>query len=245
MGVRIVLQEMKAFFFLFCFLLSALCCMAPASRAVSPAASSDAPAESEAVGAVRVVCVGDSITFGVGASPATRWSTRLQEALGKDYVVYNLGVRGTTLQRTGDQPYADREQFSKALQIQGDIILLALGTNDSKPQNWKGSEPFERQYEEMIRTLRQSNPEAEIFCLLPIPAFPGNYGISNAVICEQIVPSIRKVAQRNKCRVIDLYRAMEGKRELVPDKVHPNGEGHALMAKCIHASLKKARGVSR
>lgn len=201
----------------------------------------------KAVGAVppvRVVCVGDSITFGAGTTPAERWSERLQQALGKGYAVYNLGVSSTTLQSTGDCPYADRGQYRTALQIEGDIILLALGTNDSKPQNWKGRALFAREYEEMIRAMRKSNPRAAIYCLLPIPAFPGNYGISDDVIREEMVPTIRKVAQKNKCAVIDLYRAMKDKGNLVPDKVHPNGEGHAVMAACIRESIAN-KGCSR
>lgn len=90
-----------------------------------------------AVPPVRVVCIGDSITFGAGSNREERWSARLQNALGEKYEVFNLGISGTTLQSKGDSPYTAKDNYTIARQIEGDIILIALGTNDSKPANWE------------------------------------------------------------------------------------------------------------
>ena len=40
-----------------------------------------------------------------------------------------------------------------------------------------------------------------------------------------------------KCRVIDLYTPMKGEGSKVPDKVHPNGAGHAIMAQHIYKAI--------
>ncbi len=194
----------------------------------------------KAVGATpptRVVCIGDSITFGAGTNQQERWSTRLQNALGDKYDVYNLGISATTLQDTGDSPYSRQGNYTIAKQIEGDIILLALGTNDTKPVNWKGAAAFSKEYEKMIKDLRANNPKAKIYCLLPVPAFPENYGIRDTIIKGEVVPAIKKVARKNKCGVIDLYTPMAGQGAKLPDKVHPNGEGHAIMAENIYKGI--------
>ena len=190
-----------------------------------------------AVPPVRVVCIGDSITFGAGSNREERWSARLQNALGEKYEVFNLGISGTTLQSKGDSPYTAKDNYTIARQIEGDIILIALGTNDSKPANWKNAAAFSRDYETMIKELRTGNPKAEIYCLLPVPAYPGNYGIRDSIIRGEVIPAIRKVAGKAKCRVIDLYTPMKGEGSKVPDKVHPNGAGHAIMAQHIYKAI--------
>ena len=194
----------------------------------------------KAVGATpptRIVCIGDSITFGAGTNQQERWSTRLQNALGDKYDVYNLGISATTLQDSGDSPYVKKGNYEIARQIEGDIILLALGTNDTKPANWKNAAAFSKDYEKMIKDLRSNNPKAKIYCLLPVPAFPENYGIRDTIIKGEVIPAIKKVARKNKCEVIDLYTPMAGQGAKVPDKVHPNGEGHAIMAEHIYKGI--------
>ncbi|MEG3023487.1 MAG: GDSL-type esterase/lipase family protein [Akkermansia sp.] len=185
----------------------------------------------------RVVCIGDSITFGVGAGPEERWTNRLQKALGDTYQVFNLGISATTLLNNGDGAYQKRPNYQIAQQIEGDIILIALGTNDSKPQNWAHANEFAKDYQEMIKELRLNNPKAKIYCVLPIPAYPENYGIRDSIIKGEINPLMMKIAKENKCEIIDLYQPMVGKSNLVPDKVHPNGQGHEIMAKVIYKAL--------
>lgn len=65
----------------------------------------------------------------------------------------------------------------------------------------------------------------------------GNYGIRDSIIRGEVIPAIRKVAGKAKCRVIDLYTPMKGEGSKVPDKVHPNGAGHAIMAQHIYKAI--------
>ena len=70
-----------------------------------------------------------------------------------------------------------------------------------------------------------------------MPAFPGNWGINDPTIREGVIPAIRNVARECDTQIIDLYAALEGKKELVPDKVHPNAEGAAVMARAVYKAL--------
>ena len=61
----------------------------------------------------RVACVGDSITFGyLSSGPASTYPSQLQEILGDGFEVVNLGENGVTMQRSGDSPWWDLEQFA-------------------------------------------------------------------------------------------------------------------------------------
>ena len=55
---------------------------------------------------------------------------------------------------------------------------------------------------------------------------------------KEIIPLIRQVAKSTKSRVIDLNKVMKDKGSLLVDGVHPNAEGHALMAEHILLVLK-------
>ena len=48
---------------------------------------------------------------------------------------------------------------------------------------------------------------------------------------------IKKIAEELKLGVVDVYGALEGKDELIPDKVHPNAGGATLIAKAVVATV--------
>lgn len=87
---------------------------------------------------VRVACVGNSITYGAGiaAREQNSYPAQLQYYLGEDYEVRNFGVSGCTSLQQGDYPYVQTGAYAQSLEFRPDIILIKLGTNDSKPQNW-------------------------------------------------------------------------------------------------------------
>ena len=88
---------------------------------------------------IIVSCVGDSITFGAAIKDRGKnsYPSQLQELLGDDYKVNNFGVNGATLLKRGDKPYWKLEAYKKALGSNPDIVIIKLGTNDTKPHNWK------------------------------------------------------------------------------------------------------------
>ncbi|MFT4546829.1 MAG: acyl-CoA thioesterase-1, partial [Verrucomicrobiales bacterium] len=71
------------------------------------------------------------------------------------------------------------------------------------------------------------------------PVFPERWGIRDSVIKDELIPIIRDVAKQEDCAIIDLYQALDGKKEFFPDKVHPNKDGATVIAKTVAAALKK------
>jgi lysophospholipase L1-like esterase len=72
---------------------------------------------------------------------------------------------------------------------------------------------------------------------LTVPAYPGNWGISDTTMREEIAPIVRDVARETGATVIDLYGALRSKPQLFPDKVHPNDEGAQLIAAEVYRAL--------
>jgi len=192
-------------------------------------------------GTIKIACVGDSITYGAGVKDRAKnaYPFVLGRLLGDKWEVRNFGVSGATLLRKGDKPYEKQKAFQQALDFKPDVLIVKLGTNDTKPQNWKHQDQFEADYKWLIEQFRKANPEVRVYLCLPVPAFPGNWGINDKTIREGVIPAVRKLAKECQTQIIDLYAALEGKKELVPDKVHPNAEGAAIMARTVYKALTK------
>ena len=193
----------------------------------------------------RIACVGDSITFGAGVLPTRKtdaWPVLLEDLLGRDFQVLNYGVSGATLQKEGDFPYRKIGFLKRLEKVSPDMILLMLGTNDSKPYNWNETR-FGKEYEELIKELL-SGWSGRLILMVPPKAFPEErtgivaFDISNDVIRDSIRSLILSLAERYQLPAIDLYAFTEDHPQWFDDGVHPNKAGNRAIAEYIHSSLK-------
>ena len=192
---------------------------------------------------IRVACVGDSITYGARIQNREEncYPAQLSELLGEPYEVQNFGVNGATLLKQGNRPYWKTKQFQAAQDFAPHVVIIKLGTNDSKPDNWRHNGEFVADYTALIERFRTLPSSPQVFLCKPVPAFPGNFKITDKVIREEVIPHIATVAEQAEVEVIDLYAALSDRGALFPDKVHPNAEGAALMAETISAALILSR----
>jgi len=207
-------------------------------------------------GAVKVACIGNSITDGHGIEMAPQYGypALLQKKLGDGYWVKNFGVSSRTLLNKGDFPYMNEMAWKDALAFKPDIVVIKLGTNDSKPQNWQHSAEFKHDMLQMITSLRpnivpQSKKKArkkavtdtgspKIFICTPIPAFKSSWDINETIIKNEIIPIEQEVAREYGLQVIDLHTLFADGEELVqPDGIHPNEKGVQRMAEAVAAAI--------
>jgi acyl-CoA thioesterase-1 len=190
---------------------------------------------------VKVACVGDSITYGSGVKDREKnsYPAVLGRLLGETHEVRNFGVGGATLLRRGDKPYDQQKAYKDALAFKPDLLVVKLGTNDSKPQNWDAHKAdFAADYKALVAAFREANPAVKVYCALPVPVYPpGAFKIRDEIVKPEIIPVVKRVAAEEKAQVIDLYAALSDKASLFPDKVHPNAEGAALIAKAVYKAL--------
>lgn len=207
--------------------------------------------------AIRVACIGNSITDGFGIDMATQYGypAQLQKKLGNGYWVKNFGVSSRTMLNKGDFPYMNEMAWRDALAFKPDIVLIKLGTNDSKPYNWQHKAEFRQDLEQMVLTLRPDlavsskkrkksksivPAKPEIYLCTPIKAEKPTWEISDSVIANEIIPIQQAVAAKYGLKVIDLHTLYEGgAQQMLPDGIHPNGKGALRMAEIIFDALKK------
>ena len=188
---------------------------------------------------IRVACIGDSITFGHGIRDRNKNSfpAQLGTMLGKEYEVKNFGVNASTLLKKGNKPYWKLNQFKAAQADQPDIVIIKLGTNDTKPRNWIHKAEFEPDYIEMVKVFQSLESKPDVWVCYPVPIFPKRWGINDKAIKGEVIPLVDNVAKKTGAHVIDLYAPLAGKPELVPDKVHPNAAGAKVIAETIFAAI--------
>ena len=208
--------------------------------------------------AIKVACIGNSITDGHGIemAPAYGYPAQLQKILGKDYWVKNFGVSARTMLNKGDYPYMNEMAWKDAVAFKPDIVIIKLGTNDSKPENWQYGAEFKQDLQQMITTLRpdlaqpikkKKNKKAtvqpvgpQIFLCTPIPAFKSTWNINDSVIVNNIIPIQQEVAKEYGLQVIDLHTlfANDGDK-MLDDGIHPDDKGARRMAEIIADIIKK------
>lgn len=194
---------------------------------------------------VRVSCIGDSITEGSGAAPGKAYPSQLQELLGDKWKVTNFGISGRTLLKNGDFPYWKEEKYQFALKSEPDVVIIMLGTNDTKPQNWKFEKEFVADYTELVKSFQALSSKPRIYVCRPCPVpEPGNFGINEKNLKEWI-KRIDKLAKEMDLGVIDMHAALKRHPEMLPDRVHPDTAGAGEMAKAAFEVLTGDKAPKR
>lgn len=191
-------------------------------------------------GRTRVACVGDSITAGAGlARPETSsYPAVLAQLLGNAYEVRNFGVSGATLLKDGDHPYHRTGAYPSALEFLPEVVVIALGTNDSKPQNWRFHDTFKRDLYSLVRTFQGLPSRPTVYVCTPPTVFQDRWGITSRVTSGQIAKIVRLASAREGWPLIDLELATRSSVEAFPDGVHPDAVGAAHLAMTVEAAFR-------
>lgn len=192
----------------------------------------------------RVACVGDSITFGDALAEPDQQSypAQLQTMLGDSFEVRNFGRNGRTLLKAGHAPYWREEALAEALAMAPDVVVIMLGTNDSKPDNWRYAEQFEPDYLALIDTFLHLPAPPEVIVCLPPPVYQNGFEITEHTLTQEIVPAIRQVAQQRPVILIDLPAVMRQKSTWFVDGVHPTAVGAAEIAQQVAMAIRGLGG---
>jgi acyl-CoA thioesterase I len=188
----------------------------------------------------KVACVGDSITegYGLASQSKTSYPVELDSILGPEYKVLNFGRSATTLQKKGDFPYWICKEFSNVFASEPDIIIIMLGTNDTKPYNWQANR-YEKDYQTLIDTFKTIKTHPKIYLCLPVPVFKTKWGINDSTVVHGVIPIVENIAKTNNLPVIDLYHPMQDQGAYFFDSIHPDPHGAKIMAGLIAKEIKK------
>jgi len=189
--------------------------------------------------AIRIGCIGDSITAGVCSSGGDhpypqQLQTLLDEAYGEGvYSVTNLGACGSTMLKKGNSPYWDRPQYSTLTSNKWDIITIMLGTNDAKdpeshgPDNWHhdcsddtGAHTagctFAQDFKDMINEVRKlgttDGVEPKVYGVIPPPLMQEFAIGANRTVINTVYPKlVPLISSENQLTgTIDVFSGMGG-----------------------------------
>lgn len=193
----------------------------------------------------KVICVGDSITYGHGVAEnrgTDSYPAILQRLLSDEYEVQNFGVCGCTLLKNGDMPYVEEECYRKSLDANGDIYIIMLGTNDSKPYNWN-KEDYRKELKQFIERYMLLSTYPNIYVMLPPMAFPIGeenevlFDVNPQIISGDVHRIVGEIAEELQAKAIDLYKLTNNHPEWFMDGVHPNVNGNKAIATCLYKSI--------
>lgn len=194
-------------------------------------------------GQVKVACAGDSTTYGHGISgwPKNNYPAVLQNLLGEKYHVNNYGVSSFAVQEDADRSYRTLPHYQESLDYDADYVVFMMGSNDSKPENWKGADAFKTD----LMSLLDTYGDAEIIlCTLPAAFFLEGQteGVTNhdiqPLIVDEIAEITRGVAVARGYTLIDIHALTAQHPEwFEKDGVHPSNEGAAAIAKEVYTVI--------
>jgi lysophospholipase L1-like esterase len=196
-------------------------------------------------GTVRIACIGDSITYGLLVKRRRRncYPVQLEQLLGTGFSVRNFGANGRAVQKASDMPYWRHKYFELSSTFEPDIVLIMLGTNDSRKPNWKGLEPYMRDYRALLAHYRGLPSKPVVYALTPPTEFRlrnqrrVRYGMIQHSI-DEMTRGIKQIALEIGVPVIDINAATAAHPEHFSfDGVHANLAGATHIAHTIYAAI--------
>lgn len=176
-----------------------------------------------------IFIVGDSIAAGHGVDPEEAFPGLLQQRVNEQnlpYDVVNAGVSGdTTAGGVRRMPWLLRRQM--------DVLVLELGGNDGL----RGIPPKETRanLEKIIDLAREKNPNVKV--VVAGMQMPQNMGEEYTREYREVFPA---VAKEKQAKLIPfLLEGVGGKADLnLPDRIHPNPQGHKIIADTVWEVLE-------
>ena len=197
---------------------------------------------------LKIACVGDSITRGtfVWRRKRRSYPAQLQAMVGERFWVRDFGVNGHAVQRSADRPYWDSKAFALSSAFEPDVVLIMLGTNDSRGANWKGIGPFSEEYRKLVAHYLSLESKPRVWLLTPPALFrlgrseQVRYGMSESAI-QEMCDAIGSLSPALGCEIIDINRVTAEHPEVFRfDGVHPGGAGATLIAQAVYEALSSA-----
>ena len=176
-----------------------------------------------------ILILGDSLAAGSGVDPDEAFPALLQKRIddaGLKYEIVNAGV-------SGDTTAGGLRRIDWLLRRKVDILVLELGGNDGL----RGISPATTRtnLQTIIDRTKAKCPDAKI--VIAGMQMPPNMGEEYNNTFRQVFPDIAKA---NKTALIPfLLEGVGGKPEMnLPDQIHPNPEGHRIVADNVWKVLK-------
>ena len=176
-----------------------------------------------------ILCFGNSITAGYGLDPEFAYPARLEKILkdeGYNYSVLNAGLSGET-------SAGGLTRIDWILRNKIDIFILELGGNDGL--RGLPLDQTRNNLESIVNKVLNKYPEAQI--VIAGMMVPPNMGPEYSKEFTYVFNNL--ATEKNAILIPFLLEGVGGISELnLPDGIHPNMEGHQIVAQHVYNSIK-------
>ena len=201
--------------------------------------------------AIRIACVGDSITEGQGVAAADReqygypgqLQTKLNALYGEGvYEVKNCGWGGSTINIQTNREtnsytywtYIYTAQYFQALDFNPDIVTIMMGHNDANMNFWTTTQGYKDMYQKIIDTFEALPSKPVVVVVGSTHTLSG--GIRGTLFEDGVIKTQRELAEENGTIYIDAYSqtyGMSGDKTLFTDGIHMTAAGYDLLSDII------------
>lgn len=203
---------------------------------------------------MRILVFGDSITQGFWDVEGG-WVARIRKSYDQkavdteDYdqpTIFNLGVSGNS----SDDVLARFENETKVRATEELAFVIAIGVNDARTKagaNYSDVNHYKQNLDGILRLAKKHSTKILFVGLTPCveerfhPVSWGDTGYTNSRI-KSFDDTLHKFCQENQLPFVEIYEPfakVETETELLPDSLHPNDEGHQLIADLVLPKLQE------
>ena len=199
----------------------------------------ETPAQSPSKAPLRVLCFGDSITAGSALPKEEKplvWPLLVEK--------YSEGKLSLINEGKGGRSTNSVREFEAVLEKHPDfnVLLIALGTNDSRDITEKCVPSAVENIKRMIDLARKGKANLPVFVVGPPNINKNALGPTKPIAnqreqkLKELNEGFDKLAKENACNFVSLFGIVPGDC-LQRDGVHPDAKGNEAIAEVIAATL--------
>ena len=210
---------------------------------------------------IKIACVGDSITQGVGAlnwqsgDKTYAYPNQLSLILGEGYEVGNFGKGSSYIYNKSGRDatlwYPNTEEYRLSNEFGADIVVIMLGSNDARViYNEEEAYEWKLAFKELIKHYKELEGEPDVYILSTLThelydslkrANNPDFKLREPIIKDYIVPYQRQAAEEMNCGFIDtyslLYELLSSGKGFASDSLHLNNLGYQELAMAVAENL--------
>jgi len=164
----------------------------------------------------KIICFGDSLTYGTGASDGKDYPSQLSQMISAP--VINAGVPGDTTARALQRLEPDVLEYSP------DIVLITLGGNDLK--NGIAKDVAFENLRVIVEAIQEQGAHV-IIGGLHIPFRDRGFASGYIELADETGATL----------IPNILEGIIGNRKLMSDPIHPNDAGYKIVAERFHEAL--------
>lgn len=179
---------------------------------------------------MKIVCIGDSLTFGYGVSCSQSWVSLLKHHF--DFDIINKGINGDTTTSLLNRSYKD------IIQLNPNHVIIMCGTND-----FLMGSPSQRAFKNISYICTESlEHHITPIVIIPPPVYPSLAAVSwdNSIDYQEVNKKIellgnfiKSFCSTSDIAIINLYeefsKITEHISDYYTDGVHLSAVGHMLI----------------